>query len=88
MSASGFDELGARLGDRALVALVDVDATLWAVVVADGRARLRLTGSIPLDLARPLAGWGALVEVLPADAGAAVRDELARLGAELVAAYG
>ena len=30
----------------------------------DGRARLRLTGSIPLDLARPLAGWGALVEVL------------------------
>ncbi len=35
-----FDELGERLGDRALVALVDVDATLWAVVVADGRARL------------------------------------------------
>ena len=54
----------------------------------DGRARLRLTGSIPLDLARPLAGWGALVEVLPGDAGDAVRNELARLGAELVAAYG
>ena len=50
----------------------------------DGRARLRLGGSIPLDLARPLAGWGALVEVLEPDS---VRDLLAELGAELVAAY-
>ena len=52
---------------------------------ADGRVRLRLAGSIPLDLARPLAGWGAMVEVVDAPEVTAL---LAALGAELVAAYG
>lgn len=51
----------------------------------DGRARLRLGGSVPLDLARPLAGWGSLVEVVDAPEVTAL---LARLGAELVTAYG
>jgi predicted DNA-binding transcriptional regulator YafY len=51
---------------------------------ADGRARLRLGGSIPLDIARILAGWGNLVDVVEPPS---VRDLLARLGSELVAAY-
>lgn len=51
----------------------------------DGRARVRLAGSIPLDLARPLAGWGRLVEVVDAPEVTAL---LAELGRELVAAYG
>lgn len=49
-----------------------------------GRARLRLGGSIPLDLARILAGWGSLVEVLEPQS---VRDLLSKLGTELVVAY-
>ncbi|RMI35357.1 helix-turn-helix transcriptional regulator [Nocardia stercoris] len=45
---------------------------------------LRVAAPTALDLARNLAGWGGLVEVLePAE----VRDELARIGAELTAAY-
>jgi hypothetical protein len=38
-----------------------------------------------LDIARQLAGWGALVEVEEPES---VRAELARVGAELVGRYG
>ncbi|MET9350645.1 helix-turn-helix transcriptional regulator [Streptomyces termitum] len=51
---------------------------------ADGRARVRLAAPTPLDLARNLAGWGGLVEVLEP---APVREELGRIGAELAARY-
>ncbi|MET9374516.1 WYL domain-containing protein [Streptomyces sp. NPDC002992] len=51
---------------------------------ADGRARVRLGAPTPLDLARNLAGWGALVEVLEP---ASVQAELARIGAELSDRY-
>lgn len=50
----------------------------------DGRARVRLAAPTPLDLARNLAGWGALVEVVEPDP---VRAELARIGAELADRY-
>ncbi|MFD4179765.1 helix-turn-helix transcriptional regulator [Rhodococcus sp. NPDC058514] len=50
----------------------------------DGRARIRLAAPTPLDIARNLAGWGAAVEVLEPQA---VRDELARIGAELTGSY-
>ncbi|MFB7373543.1 helix-turn-helix transcriptional regulator [Streptomyces sp. NPDC056222] len=51
---------------------------------ADGRARIRLASPTPLDVARNLAGWGGLIEVLEP---AAVQVELARIGAELAARY-
>ena len=51
----------------------------------DGRARVRLAAPTPLDIARTLAGWGAGVEVLDPQP---VRDELARIGAELTGRYG
>lgn len=50
-----------------------------------GRARVRLGAPTAVDVARHLAGWGAMVEVVSP---AAVRAELARIGAELVARYG
>ncbi|PRX45016.1 putative DNA-binding transcriptional regulator YafY [Prauserella shujinwangii] len=50
----------------------------------DGRARVRLGAPTPLDIARHLAGWGALVEV---EEPRSVRAELARLGAELTGRY-
>lgn len=50
----------------------------------DGRARLRLGAPTPLDLARHLAGWGALVEVLDPPE---VRAQLGRIGAELADSY-
>ncbi|MCK0112218.1 YafY family transcriptional regulator [Ornithinimicrobium sp. F0845] len=50
----------------------------------DGRSCLRLGAPTALDLARHLAGWGALVRVLDPPE---VRDHLARIGAELVAEY-
>ncbi|PSL57636.1 putative DNA-binding transcriptional regulator YafY [Saccharothrix carnea] len=50
-----------------------------------GRARLRLSAPAPLMIAQVLAGWGGLVEVVESGA---VRAELARLGAELVALHG
>ncbi len=53
--------------------------------VEDGRARVRVGASSPLDIARHLAGWGSGVEVVEPES---VRDVLARLGAELVARYG
>jgi len=50
-----------------------------------GRVQVRVAAPTPLDVARHLAGWGAQAQVLgPAE----VRAELARLGAELVAACG
>lgn len=50
----------------------------------DGCARLRIGAPTPLDIARHLAGWGELIEVIEPQA---VRAELARIGAELVASY-
>jgi len=50
----------------------------------DGRLRLRVAAPTPLMIAQHLAGWGALIEVTDPPA---VRAELARLGAELVARY-
>ncbi|MFJ9430420.1 helix-turn-helix transcriptional regulator [Streptomyces sp. NPDC101490] len=50
----------------------------------DGRARVRLAAPTPLDLARNLAGWGGLVEVLEP---ASVQAELGRIGAELAGRY-
>jgi predicted DNA-binding transcriptional regulator YafY len=50
----------------------------------DGRVRVRLAAPTPLMIAQPLAGWGAMIDV---EDSPAVRAELARLGAELVARY-
>ena len=50
----------------------------------DGRARIRLAAPTPLDIARNLAGWGSMVEVLEPRA---VRAELARIGTELARRY-
>ena len=50
----------------------------------DGRARVRLAAPTPLDIARNLAGWGTLVEVVEPRS---VQAELARIGAELSARY-
>ena len=50
----------------------------------DGRTRVRIAAPTPRDIARNLAGWGALVEVLEPDT---VRNELARIGAELPGRY-
>jgi predicted DNA-binding transcriptional regulator YafY len=50
----------------------------------DGRARVRVGAPTPIDIARHLAGWGALIEV---DGSEAVRALLARIGAELTARY-
>lgn len=49
-----------------------------------GRVRVRLAAPTPLDIARHLAGWGALIEVVGPRS---VRDELARIGTELVGGY-
>ena len=51
---------------------------------ADGRARVRVEAPTPLMVAQPLAGWGGGLEV---EGPPAVRDELARLGRELVERY-
>ncbi|GHF12521.1 transcriptional regulator [Amycolatopsis deserti] len=55
-------------------------------VVAEEAAhsRVRLAAPTPLDVARNLAGWGGLIEVLDPEP---VRAELARIGAELLAQY-
>ncbi len=52
--------------------------------VGDGRVRVRVAAPTPLMIAQPLAGWGGLLDV---EDSPAVRAELARLGAELVARY-
>ncbi|MFE9656260.1 helix-turn-helix transcriptional regulator [Micromonospora sp. NPDC006431] len=49
-----------------------------------GRVRVRLAAPTPLDIARHLAGWGTLIEVIEPRS---VQDELARIGAELVSRY-
>jgi predicted DNA-binding transcriptional regulator YafY len=51
----------------------------------DGRARVRIAAPTPLDIARNLAGWGAMIEVIEPRT---VQAELARIGAELAAQYG
>lgn len=51
----------------------------------DGRTRVRVAAPTPLDIARNLAGWGAMVEVIEPPA---VQAELARIGAELAGQYG
>jgi predicted DNA-binding transcriptional regulator YafY len=50
----------------------------------DGRSRVRLGAPTPLDVARHLAGWGAMIEVLEPPS---VHAELARIGAELTGRY-
>jgi predicted DNA-binding transcriptional regulator YafY len=50
----------------------------------DGRARVRLAAPTPLDIARHLAGWGSMVEVVEP---ASVQAELARIGTELTRLY-
>src|SRR5207237_8950275 len=47
----------------------------------DGRTRMRIGAPTGLDIARHLAGWGAMIEVLEPEA---VRAELPRIGADLV----
>jgi predicted DNA-binding transcriptional regulator YafY len=49
-----------------------------------GRARVRLAAPTPLDIARHLAGWGAMIEVIEPRS---VQAELARIGAELSGLY-
>jgi predicted DNA-binding transcriptional regulator YafY len=49
-----------------------------------GRARVRLAAPTPLDIARHLAGWGAMIEVVEPRS---VQAELARIGTELAARY-
>ena len=53
--------------------------------LGDGRARVRIAAPTPLDIARNLAGWGAMIEVIEPRA---VQAELARIGAELAGQYG
>jgi predicted DNA-binding transcriptional regulator YafY len=52
--------------------------------LGDGRAQVRLAAPTPLDIARNLAGWGTIIEVVEPRS---VQDELARIGAELTARY-
>jgi predicted DNA-binding transcriptional regulator YafY len=52
---------------------------------AGDRSRVRLGAPTALDIARQLAGWGGLVEVVEP---ASVQAELARIGAELTTRYG
>jgi predicted DNA-binding transcriptional regulator YafY len=49
-----------------------------------GRARVRIAAPTPLDIARHLAGWGAMIEVVEPRS---VQAELARIGAELATLY-
>jgi predicted DNA-binding transcriptional regulator YafY len=50
----------------------------------DGRVRVRVASHMARSIAEQLAGWGDAVEVLEPDE---VREELARIGAELVRSY-
>jgi len=49
-----------------------------------GRARVHVAAPTPLDIARHLAGWGAMIEVVEPRS---VQAELARIGAELAGRY-
>jgi predicted DNA-binding transcriptional regulator YafY len=53
--------------------------------LGDGRALVRIAAPTPLDIARNLAGWGAMIEVIEPPT---VQAELARIGAELAGQYG
>jgi len=53
--------------------------------LSDGRARVRIAAPTPLDIARNLAGWGAMIEVIEPPS---VQAALACIGAELVGQYG
>lgn len=53
--------------------------------LGDGRSRVRIAAPTPRDIARNLAGWGAMVEVLEP---VPVQAELARIGLELSGLYG
>ena len=50
----------------------------------DGRTRVRLAAPTALDIARHLAGWGAMIQVVEPPS---VQAELARIGAELAGRY-
>jgi len=52
--------------------------------LADGRARVRIAAPTPLDIARSLAGWGAMIQVAEPSS---VQAELARIGTELTNCY-
>jgi predicted DNA-binding transcriptional regulator YafY len=52
--------------------------------LADGLCLVALAAPTALDIARNLAGWGAMVEVVEPDT---VREQLARIGAELATQY-
>jgi predicted DNA-binding transcriptional regulator YafY len=52
--------------------------------LGDGRAQVRVAAPTPLDIARNLAGWGAMVEVIGPQT---VRTELNRIGTELAGLY-
>jgi hypothetical protein len=47
---------------------------------ADGRTRMRVGAPTPIDIARHLAGWGGLIEVVEPET---VQTLLAQIGAEL-----
>lgn len=53
--------------------------------LADGRVQVRLGAPTPLDMARHLAGWGSMLDVVEP---VSVQDELARIGAKLADRYG
>ena len=53
--------------------------------LGDGRTRVRIAAPTPHDIARNLAGWGAMIEVIEPRS---VQAELARIGAELAGQYG
>jgi predicted DNA-binding transcriptional regulator YafY len=52
--------------------------------LADGRVRVRVAAHMARSIAEQLAGWGKAVEVLEPEE---VRDELARIGTELMRSY-
>ncbi|MEU8531137.1 MULTISPECIES: helix-turn-helix transcriptional regulator [Streptomyces] len=64
---------------------VDADAGGEEEGEEAGRVRVQVAAPTALDVARQLAGWGGLLDVLEPPA---VREELARIGAELVRGYG
>ncbi|WP_280419029.1 helix-turn-helix transcriptional regulator [Nocardia carnea] len=53
--------------------------------LGDGRSRVRIAAPTPRDIARNLAGWGSMVEVVEPQP---VQAELVRIGAELTGLYG
>nr|WP_296778676.1 WYL domain-containing protein [Rhodococcus sp. (in: high G+C Gram-positive bacteria)] len=53
--------------------------------VTDGKLRATVSAPAPVMIAQHLAGWGNILDVVDSDS---VRDELARIGAELVESYG